>query len=155
MAHAALRRLRAVSHARKGRYSSAVVRALRSVVIGYGRSDNVSQAAASARCSAHADLRGVRSGSGPAARGGARRCRTAQVERRSCPPPCVIIRAFFGGSGYCPSRRQRPMVWFALVAIVLAGMAVLLLVVPLLRTEYAAAESPRDANVSIYRDQVG
>ena len=47
------------------------------------------------------------------------------------------------------------MTWFALVAIALAGAAVLFLVVPLLRPRRAAAESQRGANISIFRDQAG
>src|SRR5262245_12827766 len=47
------------------------------------------------------------------------------------------------------------MTWFALVAIALAGTAVLFLVVPLLRPGRAAAESQRGANISIFRDQAG
>src|SRR5262245_38365461 len=46
------------------------------------------------------------------------------------------------------------MTWFALVAIALAGTAVLFLVVPLLRPARAAAES-QHANISIFRDQAG
>jgi len=47
------------------------------------------------------------------------------------------------------------MTWFALVALALAGPAVLFLVVPLLRPARAAAESQRAANISIFRDQAG
>jgi cytochrome c-type biogenesis protein CcmH len=47
------------------------------------------------------------------------------------------------------------MTWFALVAIALAGTAVLFLVVPLLRPGRAAAQSQRGANISIFRDQAG
>jgi len=46
------------------------------------------------------------------------------------------------------------MGWFILIAIALTGAAILLLVFPLLRPRRAAAESGRDANVSVYRDQL-
>ncbi len=48
---------------------------------------------------------------------------------------------------------QPIMVWFILIAIALTGVAILFLVLPLLRPGPRAAESPRDANLSIYRDQ--
>jgi cytochrome c-type biogenesis protein CcmH len=47
------------------------------------------------------------------------------------------------------------MTWFALVAIALAGAAVLFLVVPLLRPRRVSAASQRGANISIFRDQAG
>jgi cytochrome c-type biogenesis protein CcmH len=48
---------------------------------------------------------------------------------------------------------QPTMAWFTLIAIALTGAAILLLVLPLLRPGPRAVESPREANVSIYRDQ--
>ena len=47
------------------------------------------------------------------------------------------------------------MTWFALVAIALAGAAILFLVVPLLRPRRVSAASQRGANISIFRDQAG
>src|SRR5262249_38477900 len=50
---------------------------------------------------------------------------------------------------------QPIMTWFALVAIALTATAVVFLVVPLLRPGRSAAESQREANISIFRDQAG